>query len=121
MRISDIKGEDAFKVLGQVVGYLRDLFQDEELSEIATTQRKGWLLEFFSTSLEKKSDTWMNLFLALNPDKKKEDISIATVITFAYDFKNDPELMSLFFSQGGQTVNNSSGSPTVNITEIEKK
>ena len=121
MKISDIKGQEAFKALGAIIGCLRELFQDKQLSKITTEQKAGWLLDFFSVSLEKKSDVWMKMYLILNPDKKEEEVSIASVIKFAYDFKNDPELMSLFFSQGDQMVRTSSGSPMVNITEIEKK
>ena len=121
MKLSDIKGKDAFKAVGVVVGCLRDLFQDEVLSKISTEQKKGWILDFFTVSLEDHSDVWIKMFLALNPDMEEEDVSLGSVIKFAYEFKNDPELMSLFFSQGEQMEQTSSGSPMVNITEIEKK
>lgn len=121
MKLTDIKGQEAFKVMGTLIGCLREMFTDKELSKITTEQKQGWLLDFFNISLEKKSDIWLKMYLALNPDKKEEDVSIASVIQFAFDFKNDPELMSLFFSQGDQTEKTSSGSPMVNITEIEKK
>ena len=120
MKLSEIKGENAFKAVGKVIGCLRDMFKDEELRRISTEKKNGWLLEFFSVSLEKRSDVWMKMFLILNPDTKREDVSLGSVIRFAYDFKNDPELMSLFFSEGAQTENKSSGAPMVNITEIEK-
>lgn len=121
MRLSDIKGQDAFKAIGEVVGCLRDMFKDEKLRKIATEQKTGWIMEFFSDSLNNHSDIWMRLFLILNPDTKKDEISVSSVIRFAYDFKNDPELMSLFFSQGEQMENSYSGSPMVNTEETEKK
>lgn len=121
MRLSDIKGQDAFKVIGTVVGCLRDMFKDEKLSRIVREQKAGWLLEFFSMSLDNHSDIWMRMYLALNPDVDEENVSVGSVIRFATDFKNDPELMSLFFSQGGQMENNYSGSPMVNIKETGKK
>lgn len=121
MKLSDIKGQEAFKVMGTMIGCLREMFSDKELGKIATEQKAGWVLDFFSVSLEKKSDIWMRMYLILNPDTKEEEVSLGSVIKFAYDFKNDPELMSLFFSQGEQTEKTSTGSPMVNITEIEKK
>lgn len=121
MRLSDIKGQDAFKAIGTVVGCLREMFKDEKLSKMVMEQRSGWLLEFFSASLDNHADIWMRMYLALNPDMKEDDVSVGSVIRFAYDFKNDPELMSLFFSQGGQMQNNSSGSPMVNIKETGTK
>lgn len=121
MRLSDIKGQDAFKVIGSVIGCLRDMFKDEKLRKIATEQKTGWLLEFFSMSLDNHSDIWMKMYLALNPDIKEEDVSVGSVIRFATEFKNDPELMSLFFSQGEQMQNSYSGSPMVNTEETEKK
>ena len=118
MRLSDIKGQDAFKAVGKVIGCLRELFKDEALSAIVREKEAGWILDFFAVSLEKNSATWEKMFRILNPDVK--EYSLGSVIRFAYDFKNDPELMSLFFSQGEQMENKSSGSPMVNITEIEK-
>lgn len=120
MKLSEIKGHEAFKAIGTVVGCLRDMFKDEKLSVLVTEQKAGWLMEFFSESLDKHSDIWMKMFLALNPDMNEEDVSVGSVIKFAFDFKNDPELMTLFFSQGEQMVNNYSGSPMVNIEETEK-
>ena len=121
MRLSEIKGEEAFKTAGKIIGLLREMFQDKELSQIVAEEEQGWILNFFSTSLEKKSDIWLTMFLALNPDKSRDDVSLSSVITFAYEFKNDPELMSLFFSQSEQTVNNSSGSHTETTKATEQK
>ena len=119
MKLTDIKGQDAFKAMGIVIGCLRDMFSDKKLSKIVAKQDDGWLFDFFTISLDEKSDLWLKMFLALNPDKNADDVNIASVVKFAYDFKNDPELMSLFFSQGGQMVNKSSGSHTDNTTVTE--
>jgi len=121
MKLSEIKGQEAFKAMGTVVGCLREMFQDKKLNKITSEQKTGWLLDFFSVSLEEKADIWMRMFLALNPDMKEEDVSVGSVIRFAYDFKNDPEMMSLFFSQSDRMEKTSIGSHTGTITEIEKK
>lgn len=116
MRLSDIKGEQAFKAVGQIVGCLREMFEDDNLAKIVDNENKGWILEFFQISLENKSDVWMKMYKILNPDV---EVTLASVIKFAFDFKNDPELMGLFFSQGEQMVKNSSGSPTENTEAPE--
>lgn len=121
MRLSDIKGVEAFKTIGKIVGCLRGLYENEKLLKIATEQKTGWIMDFFSISLEEESETWMKMFIILNPGVKEEDINLGSVIKFAYEFKNDPELMSLFFSQGEQTVKTSSGSPMVNTEATGKK
>mgnify|MGYP007013892989 CR=1 FL=1 len=121
MRLSDIKGQDAFKAMGSIVGCLRDMFSDERILQIVNEKKKGWMLDFFSVSLEERSDLWMRMYLVLNPDTKEEDVSVGSVIKFAYDFKNDPELMSLFFSQSEQTENSSSGSLTENTKVTDLK
>lgn len=118
MRLSEIKGEEAFKTIGKLIGCLREMY-DEETIKIATEQKTGWIFEFFQVTLEKKSDVWVRAYMILNPEIKKENISLGSVIKFAYDFKNDQELMSLFFSQSEQIVNSSSGSPTENTEETE--
>lgn len=120
MKLSEIRGQDAFKVMGRLVGCLREFYTDEKIVQIAKEKKPGWVLNFFETSLEVKSDVWLKLFVALNPDVKEEDVNFGSVVKFASDFINDPEMMSLFFSQGEQTENPSSGSPMVN-TEVTEK
>lgn len=118
MRLSEIKGEQAFKAVGQIVGCLREMFEDEDLAKIVKGDSKNWILEFFELSLDKQSGIWMKMYKILNPD---EEVTLASVIKFAFDFKNDPELMGLFFSQGEQMVKKSSGSPTENTEETVTK
>lgn len=112
-----IKGNEAFKAMGRVVGGLRKMFKDENLAKIAREQKSGWILEFFEISLDEHSDIWAEMYLALNPDKTPEDISLGSVIRFALDLKNDEEFMALFFSQSEQTESNPSGSLTENTEE----
>lgn len=120
MKLSEIKGQEAFKAIGAIVGCLKEMFKDMELNKIVSEQKAGWLLDFFERSLETQSAIWTRMFMVLNPDVKEDEISLGTVIRFAFEFKNDPELMSLFFSQGGQMVNSYSTPPMENTTEIEK-
>lgn len=116
MKLSEIKDEQAFKAIGQIVGVLREMFADEEIAKIVTDEKKDWMYELFQISLEKRADLWKKVYVILNPDT---EVNLANVIKFAFDFKNDPELMGLFFSQGEQIVKTSSGSPTENIEDPE--
>ncbi len=120
MKLKEIKGVEAFKTMGAVTAALREMFTDSKLQKIATEQKTGWILDFFTVSLEEKADLWMRLFLILNPGTTEDEVTMGAVLKFAAEFRNDPELMSLFFSQGGQIVENYSGSLTENTTEIEK-
>lgn len=120
MKLSEIKGQEAFKTIGKIVSMLRKLYENEKVLKIAKEQKAGWIMDFFSVSLEENPDVWMGMFLVLNPAVKEADVNLGSVIKFAYDFKNDPELMSLFFSQGEQIVKTSIGSPTENTEETEK-
>ena len=117
MKLSDIKGQDAFKTVGKVMRYIKDMVSDPVLNKIITEKKAGWILDFFAESLENKADIWEKMFVALNPDVT--EYSLGSVVKFAYEFKNDPELMSLFFSQGEQTENTSSGSPMVTSEATE--
>lgn len=119
MLLDKVKGRNAFKAMGTVVGCFREMFKNKQLAEIAKAKEKGWILDFFSISLDECSDIWVTMFLTLNPEINEEDITIPAVIHFAMDIKNDPELMSLFFSQSEQTDRTSSGSPMENIEETE--
>ena len=117
MLLDNLKGNEAFKAMGRVIGGFRKMFEDKDLAIIAAEQKSGWILAFFEKSLEDHSDIWTEMFLTLNPDKAEEDITLGTVVKFAIEVKNDEEIMSLFFSQSGQTESNPSGLPTENTEE----
>ena len=114
MKLSEFKGEEAFKVMGKVVRVLRGIFKDEKCLEIIKAKQSGWVLDFLDYSLSEQSAMWLELFCALNPDKKPNDVSTQDVLTFAYEFMNDEQLMSLFFSQSQVTQKTSIGSAMEN-------
>jgi len=99
MKLSEFKGEDAFKVMGRVISVLKRLFLDKKASEIINKKSEAYLMEFFEYSLTNQSKEWLEMFTILNPEKKAEDVSTTDVIVFASDFIHDEQLMSLFFSQ----------------------
>lgn len=119
MRLNEIRGTNAFKAMGVLVGCLKTMFNNPVLKEIVKNKGEdnSWVLSFIEKSLEELPDVWMKMFLVLNPDLKEEEVSVANVVHFAYEFTNDPEIMSLFFSQSNQRVKESSGSATGNIKE----
>ncbi|MBR4426401.1 MAG: hypothetical protein IKS77_01750 [Spirochaetales bacterium] len=118
MKLSDFKGEDAFKVMGKVISYLKEMFIDPKATEIVNKKEQGWMFDFLTYSLGEQSKIWLNLFCTLNPEKKAEDVSTADVISFAYEFTQDEQMMSLFFSQSRtKNVKTSIGSAMEN-TEV---
>jgi len=119
MRLKDFKGEEAFKVMGKMVSCLRRMFQDKKASDIVITKKQGWILEFLEYSLCEQAGVWLDMFKALNPDVPEEEISTQNVVIFASEFMQDPELTSLFFSQGRTTSKTSIGSATEN-TEVKE-
>lgn len=121
MKLSDIKGEEAFRVMGRLVSILKRMFSDEKAQKIILEKQEGYLMTFFEYSLGKQSADWLEMFVALNPDKKAEEVTPMDVIAFAYEFMNDEQMMSLFFSQGGTMIQKTSiGSATEN-TEVRGK
>lgn len=119
MLLANLKGEQAFKAMGKLVGCFRDMFTDEKLQPIAAERKTGWILDFFAVSLEERSDIWLRMFLILNPEMTEDEVNIGAVIKFAYDVKSDEQIMTLFFSQSEQTAKQPSGSPTEITEETE--
>ena len=103
MKLSDFKGQDAFRVMGKLIKAFRVMFNDEKILEITERKEKAWVLNFLEYSLCEKADVWLDTFCALNPDIEAENVTTADVVKFAYDFMSDEQLMTLFFSQGRTT------------------
>lgn len=121
MKLTDIKGEEAFRVMGRLVSILKKMFSDEQAQKIILEKKEGYLMTFFEYSLDKQAKEWLEMFVALNPDKKAEEVSPMDVIAFAYEFTQDEQMMSLFFSQGRAIMSKTSiGSATENIEVKEK-
>lgn len=118
MKLCDFKGEEAFKVMGKTISVLKRIFLNKKASEIIDKKSKGYLMEFFEFSLTEQSKEWLELFTILNPDKAPEEVSTQDVIAFAYDFINDEQLMSLFFSQSRTTKLKTSIGSAMENTEV---
>jgi len=117
MKLQEFKGEEAFKVMGRVIGVLRGIFKDEKAVKIINKKNDGWVLDFLEYSLSEQASMWLKLFCTLNPDKQAGDVSTQDVIAFAYEFMNDPQLMNLFFSQSQTKPKTSIGS-AMESTEV---
>lgn len=114
MNLCEFKGEEAFKVMGKIIRILREIFKDENVIEMTTKKEKGWILAFLDYSLENQSKNWLDLFVALNPSIKPKDVTTMDVLAFAYEFVNDEQMMSLFFSQSRMNQKKSIGSASEN-------
>lgn len=118
LRLSEFKGEEAFKVMGRVVGGFKAIFKDETALKIVKGKEEGWMLDFLEYTLTEQSGLWLNLYCTLTPNAKKEDVSTADVFDFAYEFTSDEKLMSLFFSQSRMITSKTSIGSATEITEV---
>lgn len=113
MKLSEFKGEEAFKVMGRIIRSFRSVFKDEKIIKITKEKDKeGWVLDLLEYSLSEQASIWLDMFCTLNPEKKRSEVSTRDVIAFAYEFMNDEQLMSLFFSQSQNKPLTSIGSAT---------
>lgn len=119
MKLSDFKGVEAVKLMGKLIGIFGQFFSNEEVKKIYDEKAEGWVKSLLETSLEVCPDSWLDLYMALNPDitTPKEEVSIIDVFIFATGVMNDKELMELFFSQGKTVRKTSTGLATEN-TEV---
>lgn len=118
MRLNEFKGEEAFKVMGRVVGGLKAIFQDKKAIEIIQGKEAGWMMDFFQYTLTEQSKQWLDLYCILTPDAKRDSVSTSDVISFASEFMNDEQLMSLFFSQSRMITSKTSSGSAMENTEV---
>ena len=117
MKLSDFKGEDAFKVMGRLLSVFSQFFADEGVKKIYDEKEDGWVKALFNYTLENCSGAWLELYSILNPDVPKNEVNLPKVFVFATELMNDKELMELFFSQGKTMQVTSIGLATEN-TEV---
>ena len=121
MKLADFKGEEAFRVMGRVVSVLKKMFSDEKATKIILEKKEGYLMTFFEYSLDKQAAQWLDMFVTLNPGIKREDVTPMDVVSFAYEFMQDEQMMSLFFSSGRTMTQKTSIGSAMASTEVSEK
>ena len=97
MRLSEIKGERAFKVLADLLDPIGEIIQDREFTVAWDT---GTKLDAIKVMLKKHPDSCrMILALLDGEDPDTYEVSLVTLPKKMMEIIDDPELMGLFSSQ----------------------
>ena len=117
MKLSDLKGEAALDALADLIEPVSEIITDKEFVSLARTNAPRTKLVKAAIKNHKKAVIEILAILdGESPDTYK--VSILTLPKKLIEVFNDPDVISLFRSQG-QTVT-SSGSATEN-TEVKEK
>lgn len=113
MKLSEIKGEKSFEVLGKILEPILTIFQDEEIREKIKKNRFKGIAEAAKTY----SHELLEIMAAIE-DKPIEGFepNIMEVAVQLSEMMNDPIILSLFISEG-QNKETSSGSVSENTEE----
>ena len=121
MKISDIKGEAALDAFADMIDPAMEIMTDPAISAAyknpGTTmaQLVGLIIKSHKQSIIKI----MAILDGEDPETYADKINILTVPEKLIEIINDPEMKSLFPSQGRRSVVAFSGSATGNTTEKE--
>lgn len=123
MKLSDFKGEEALDVLADIIEPLTMVLADVEIQELAKS--KPAPVKYVKPMLKNHKGEIIEVLARLNNkpvEEYKKEVTLITLPKELLDLINDPEVQSLFHSQG-QTVLTplaSSGSATENTEASEK-
>lgn len=116
MKLSEIKGDEAFEVLADLIDPMTAIMNDDEVADAFKSLPR---LAFVKILLKKHKRELTEILAILERTPVDEyEVSLVALPVKVMDLFNDPELAELFQSQG-QTMT-SSGSATEN-TEVDKK
>lgn len=116
MTLSEIKGEDAFDVLADILDPLSAISTDEEVSRVYKTETR---LELVKLLLKKHKREVLEIMAALDRTPVDEyEVSLVTLPAKVLELINDPALKGFFPSP--EQKETSSGSATEN-TEVAEK
>ena len=116
MQISEIKGEDAFDVLADIIDPITVIAQDKITVESYNTETR---LEFVKVLMRRHKKELIEILAALDRTPVEEyEISLVTLPAKILELITDPALTSFFPSP--EQKETSSGSAMAN-TEVEEK
>lgn len=116
MKLSDIKGDEAFEVLADLIDPASAIMADKE---VETSFRSEPRLAFIKLLLKKHSKEITEILAILDRKPVEEyEVNLVALPVKVMELLNDPELEGLFQSQG--QTETSSGSATEN-TEVKEK
>lgn len=120
MKLSDYKGEEALDVLADIIEPLTYVIADKEIQELARQKPQPPAIKFVKPAIKNHKKELIQILARLeNQDVEEyaENMSLITLPMQILDLINDPEVQSLFRSQGKSQVTSlaSSSSAMENI------
>ena len=118
MKLSDYKGEKALDVLADLIEPATEIMADSEISAaVRSGVPKVRIVKIAIKNHKKAVIEIMAVLEGENPKKYAEKVNLFTLPAKLLEIFNDPELMSLFTSQGQKKDETTSGSATESTTE----
>ena len=115
MKISELKGEAALDALADMIEPIAEIASDVHFVKCV---RDGNRIKAVELAIRNHKKAILQILAASEGKKQEEyEVSLLTLPKKLMEVFNDPEVMSLFPSQGQEI---SSGSATENIEENEK-
>lgn len=115
MRLTDFKGNDAIEVLADVMMPISEIVSDGEFQRLIKTTGTP-IIQIAVYILRNFPDEVLDIYEPLTKEKR-EEATPTKLIQLILDIMNDPELSSLFTSQGQKEALTPSGSVTENTED----
>ena len=118
MRLSEYKGEEALDILADLLEPASELFGDKEFARVYRTGNALKATQYALKNHKKEVIRMLAIMEGENPDNYQP--GLLTIPVRLLELLNDPDLVSLFTSQGQSKDKTSSGPVTVNTEATEK-
>ena len=112
MKLSDFKGEEAIEVLADIIAPASEIVSDGEFQRMCSTSGVPYM-KIVSYVLKEHKKSILDMYEPLMQESR-EKATPTKLVRLVLDIAQDPEITSLFFSQGQQEALTSSGSVTEN-------
>ncbi len=120
MKLSEYKGEQALDLLADLMEPAMVIMADKEISRLAKANMPK--IKLVKVAIKNHKREVIEILAILDGEEPKnyaEKVTLFTLPAKLLEIFNDPDLMSLFTSQG-QTTETSSGSATESFEESEQ-
>ena len=122
MKLSDYKGEEALDVLADIIEPLAMIISDKEIQELAR-QENTPAMKFIKPAIKNHKKELIEILARLENqpvEEYEETVNLFTLPMQILDLVNDPEVQSLFRSQGKSKLTSlASSSPAMESTEAK--
>lgn len=121
MRLSEYKGEQALDMLADLIEPVATIMADPEIERLARSgQPQVKIIKPAIKNHKKEVIEILAILDCADPSDYASKVNLFTLPAKLLEILNDPDLMSLFTSQGQTKDETSSGSATENIEENEQ-